>query len=115
MVLTNTNDNDSVAISDSKGIYEKTLRQAYKQCNKRKDPEEISVHSDAVGGANANRGFSFEEVPLVIGLTNLLREVLETKPIDEAAEKCLTEQLETATKNLTKKLRRLSDDTESWT
>ena len=110
-----TKDNDSVAISDSKGIYEKTLRQAYKQCSKQKDPEEISVHSDAVGGANANRGFSFEEVPLVIGLTNLLREVLETKPIDEAAEKCLTEQLETATKNLTKKLRRLSDDTESWT
>lgn len=108
-VDSNINDNDSLALSDNQGIYEEFLKTAYKKCGKRKDPEEIRLSSDSTGGANANRGFAFEEVPQLLNLVNAINEAKT-----EAEKKCLRDQLKKASDKLFEKLNKLSEDTEGW-
>ena len=109
-VDSNVMDNDSVAISDSTGIYEKTLKSAYKKCGKRLSPEEISISSDSTGGANANRGFAFEEVPQILALFSAI-----SQEQDPGKKACLQKQLKDANGKLFKKLNKLSKETEGWT
>ena len=109
----NVLDNDSTVVSDQTGLYEGLLNRAFNQCNKRSVPDEVDLYTDKAGGANANRGFTFEELPQVSNLFNLIQEAKANK--DKSMVDCLGNQLTKLVKDIKRKVDKLTEQTESWT
>lgn len=109
----NVLDNDSIVVSDQTGLYEGVLKKAFTQCNKRVSPDEVDLYTDKAGGANANRGFTFEELPQVLNLFNLIQEAKANE--DEAMVDCLGNQLTKLVTDIKRKVDKLTEQTETWT
>ena len=105
---TGSGDVNGLSIEDSPGTFRKLYERAAEKCGKDTEMSRVtSLGTDKTGGDNANRGFSFEEVPYLLDLKQKMSE-------PGADVECLKDKYKGAINSLKKKVGKLNEAREGY-